>query len=260
MRPIPIGVSVRHLHLCQKDCEILFGHSKLTIQKELSQPGQFAANETVEISANGASLKKVRILGPFRDKTQVELSRSDAITLKINPPVRDSGNLEGSESVKITGPSGSLHLRGGVILAYRHIHMSPDEANAFKVKDKDLVSVSLLSKKPSQEHFAKRRVIFLDVLIRVNKNYRLDFHIDTDEANAALIFTGDLCQLESVESHHNKYVSLKEKTQRKKSLLIDELTVMEAYKNHNKIKVTTGMIITPSAKSLGSRLGILIFE
>jgi len=184
---VPVGVSNRHVHLTKEDLATLFGEGyELTVKKPLSQTGQFAAEETVTIEGPKGSISNVRILGPLRSQTQVEVSRTDAFRLGVNPPVRDSGSLEGSSGVKIIGPKGSIDLDKGVILAQRHIHMDEATAERFGVKDKDTVSVVVEG---------ERAVVFRNVLIRVRSDFVLDMHVDTDEANAAGLSNGDLVKV-----------------------------------------------------------------
>lgn len=179
---IPVGVSNRHLHLGKADMEVLFGHNKLTHYKELGQPGQYAAQETVTIVGASGVIEKVRVLGPLRDKTQVEISVSDAIKLGIAPPVRDSGILDGSAGATLVGPKGSVTLRDGVILAARHIHMHTEDAFRFGLSDGAVVKV---------QTGGSRGLTYENVVVRVNPQYSLEFHVDIDEANAAGLKTGD---------------------------------------------------------------------
>ncbi|AJG40440.1 phosphate propanoyltransferase [Thermotoga sp. RQ7] len=182
---IIVGVSNRHVHLSREDLETLFGKGyELTPVKELRQPGQYAAKETVTIVGPKGAIENVRVLGPVRKETQVEISRTDAFRLGVRPPVRDSGDLEGTPGIVIIGPNGILVKEKGVIIAKRHIHMHPKDAEYYGVKDKDIVKVIVES--------GDRRLIFDDVLIRVREDFALEFHVDTDEANAAMLNTGDL--------------------------------------------------------------------
>ncbi|MCM3089879.1 MULTISPECIES: phosphate propanoyltransferase [unclassified Cytobacillus] len=176
---IPMAVSARHCHVSQKDLEILFGTGyQLTKKADLSQPGQFAANETITIAGPRGSLEKVRILGPARNMTQVEVSRTDSFKLGLKPPLRESGNIEGSSPVTLIGPKGSLYKKEGLIIAQAHIHMNPEDAEAFGVKNGEYVKVEIEGERP---------ISFEKVLIRISPRYRLEMHIDTDEANAGLI-------------------------------------------------------------------------
>ncbi|MGB9614509.1 MAG: phosphate propanoyltransferase [Fervidobacterium sp.] len=182
--PIIAGVSNRHVHLSREDVGILFGKDyQLTPIKDLGQPGQFACKETVIIVGPKGAIEGVRVLGPERKETQVEISLTDAFKLGVMPPVRDSGDLEGTPGITIVGPKGTVVKSRGVIIAKRHIHMHTSDAEKFGVKDKDIVKV-IVEK-------GDRRLIFDDVLIRVSEKFALEFHVDTDEANAAMLKTGD---------------------------------------------------------------------
>lgn len=176
---VPIGTSNRHIHLSQGDLDTLYGENyALTYQKELSQPGQFSAQETVSLVGPKGCLERVRILGPVRKNTQVELSATDCYTLGIKPVIRDSGQHDGTPGLLIVGPLGNVELESGVMVASRHIHLHKDEAAEWSLKDGDRVRVKVQSKRP---------MIFEDVLIRVSEHYRREMHLDLDEANAALI-------------------------------------------------------------------------
>ncbi|WP_235815135.1 phosphate propanoyltransferase [Neobacillus vireti] len=180
---IPIGVSARHCHLKEKDLEILFGKGyRLTKKSDLLQPGQFAANEVVTIAGPRGSIERVRVLGPLRRVTQVEVSQTDAIKLGLNPPIRESGNLQGSSWVTIVGPKGSIYLEEGLIIAQAHIHMPSEQACQLDVKDGEYVKVEI-------DH-PIRPLSFEKVRIRISDNYVLEMHIDTDEANAGFIKSG----------------------------------------------------------------------
>ncbi|QZY54137.1 phosphate propanoyltransferase [Crassaminicella profunda] len=182
-RLVPIGVSNRHVHLRREDLDFLFGKGyELTKIKDLGQPGQFAANETVEIIGPKGSFKKVRILGPVRDATQVEVSLSDGYQLGIKPLIRESGKIENTSGILIKGPKGSVAKNCGVIAALRHIHMTPEIAKAYGVRDKEMVDV---------ETKGIRRTVFGNVLVRVSPKYSLEMHIDVDEANSSGLKNGD---------------------------------------------------------------------
>ena len=180
---VPVGISNRHIHLSASDVETLFGKGyELTPFKDLSQPGQYACKELLTII--GPSLRpieNVRVLGPVRSASQVEISRTDSFVLKVKPPVRESGDIAGSSPITIIGPKGVVALKEGCIIANRHIHMSEDEGKSFGLKDGDYVTV---------EANGERRTTFYDVQVRVNKAFRLEMHIDTDDANAAGIGNG----------------------------------------------------------------------
>lgn len=175
---IPIAVSARHIHLTQETVEALFGKGyQLTEKAPLSQPGQFACNEQVTIVGPKRQIEKVRILGPTRPKNQLEISRTDEFALGIDAPVRASGKVENTPGIKLIGPKGEYFMHDGVICAWRHIHMTPEDATIFGVEDKDIVDVSV--------NAGTRPLTFGNVLVRVSPKYKLEMHIDTDEANAA---------------------------------------------------------------------------
>ena len=174
---IPVGVSNRHIHLTREHVDILFGKGyELEKMKDLSQPGQYACKETLTIV--GPSLRpieKVRVLGPERRASQVEISRTDAYTLKVKAPVRESGKTSGSAGITIVGPCGVVKLDEGCIIANRHIHMAPEDGVRFGVSDGDTVTVDAIG---------ERRTRFYDVQVRVSPDFRLEMHVDTDDANA----------------------------------------------------------------------------
>jgi acetate kinase len=175
---IPIAISARHIHLTQEVVEQLFGAGyKLTEKAPLSQPGQFAANETVTVVGPKNKLERVRILGPCRSLNQLEISRTDEFFLGLDAPVRASGKVENTPGVKIVGTHGETILKEGVICAWRHIHMTPADAEVFGVVDGDIVEVDVNN--------GVRPLTFGNVLIRVSPSFKLEMHIDTDEANAA---------------------------------------------------------------------------
>lgn len=177
-----IGISNRHIHLSQSDANTLFGSNyQLTKMKDLSQPGQFAAEETVIIKGPKSEIAKVRVLGPYRKFSQVEILASDNFKLGTNAPLRLSGDLEGSEAIEVIGPNGTLHLNQGLIVAKRHIHMTVADAELFGVTDGQIVKV----KTPGE-----RGLVFDNVVIRVDDSFLLDMHIDIDEANAAGLGAG----------------------------------------------------------------------
>ena len=172
---IPIGISARHIHLCREDVETLFGKGYQLNKKKELMGGQFAAQECVTIIGTKLrAIENVRILGPERSKSQVEVSKTDAIKLGIHAPVRLSGDLKDSAPIALVGPKGVVYLEEGCIIARRHIHMSPADAARFEVKDKQIVKIRFES---------GRGGIFEDVPIRVDDTFTLEMHIDTDEAN-----------------------------------------------------------------------------
>jgi putative phosphotransacetylase len=179
---IPVEVSARHVHLSQQHIEILFGNDyKMTKKKDLSQLGQFQCNERVTLIGPKGVIQGVAILGPARHKTQVEISKTDARVLGVDPPVRESGQLDGSASLYIATEKAVIEARGSVIVAKRHIHMTPEDAKNFNVHDKQIVSVRVKG---------DRTVVFEDVVVRVSSHFKLNMHIDFDEANAAGCRTG----------------------------------------------------------------------
>lgn len=181
---IPVGISNRHIHLTAADVETLFGPGyTLTPLKDLSQPGQYACKETLTlVGPSMRAIEGVRVLGPVRKASQVEISATDSYQLKVNPPVRESGDTAGSAPITVIGPKGVLTLKEGCIIANRHIHMSEDDAARFGVKDGDYIDVDVTS--------GTRRTRWYDVQIRVSKDFRLEMHVDTDDANSAGIKNG----------------------------------------------------------------------
>ncbi|MFS1513119.1 phosphate propanoyltransferase [Chengkuizengella sp. SCS-71B] len=187
MKQVPVGVSARHIHLSQEHIAILFGKENgLSVKKDLSQPGQFAANETVRIEGPKKSLDKVRILGPARKESQLEISKTDSFYLGVQPPVRESGDIIGTPGIKVVGPAGEVELDKGVIIAARHIHFHTSDAEKWGIQNKQLLKVRVNGERP---------LIFEDVIARVADNYALDMHIDTDEANAAGINTCETAEI-----------------------------------------------------------------
>jgi putative phosphotransacetylase len=188
---IPIGVSNRHVHVSQEDLEKLFGSGYvLTKKSELKQPGQFAANETVTIRGPKGEFEKVRILGPVREKSQVEVSLTDSFRLGVKAPIKESGDIDNTPGLEIAGPCGCVKIQQGTIVALRHIHMTPEWAEKMGVKDKEIVEVETLG---------ERRGVLGDVLIRVSNKSAFEMHIDLDEANACCLTNNDCVIL-----HKNK--------------------------------------------------------
>ena len=182
-KEVLVETSARHVHVTQADLETLFGAGyELTKKKDLSQPGQFACEERVQVIGSKGSFPKVSILGPVRPETQVELSASDARSIGVVAPCRESGDLEGSGSCKIVGPAGEIEIEKGVIVAKRHIHATPEDAEKYGIEDKQIVSVKVETD--------GRSLVFGDVIVRVSPKYALAMHIDTDESNAAFAAPG----------------------------------------------------------------------
>ena len=183
---LPIALSNKHIHLSQADVDVLFGQGyELTHKKDLSQPGQYACEEMVEVVGPKGSTK-MRVLGPTRPESQVEVSLADARALGLAVPVRQSGDVAGTPGCKLVGPKGEVELESGVIVAARHIHMSLEDAEKFGVKDKDIVSVQTTG---------ERALLFNNVLVRANAAFALEMHVDLDEGNAAGVKNGDLVEL-----------------------------------------------------------------
>jgi len=177
---ILVEVSARHLHLCKQDLETLFGAgAQLHNRRELSQPGQYVCEERIDLVGPKNTLKGVSVLGPLRPATQIEVSLTDARTLGIAVPVRESGVLDGSAGCTIVGPAGKVELKQGLIAAKRHIHISPEDAAKQGVADKEIVEVKLTT--------PERSLTFGDVVVRINKDFNTSMHLDTDEAHAASV-------------------------------------------------------------------------
>ncbi len=185
--PVPVGVSARHVHLTQEHVEALFGKGYHLTKKNELMGGQYAANELVTIvGIKLRAIENVRILGPVRKASQVEISSTDTIKLGIKAPIRESGDIKGSAPIAIVGPKGVVYLEEGCIIAKRHIHMSPKDAKAAGLRNGATVSVKAEN---------ERGTIFNHVQIRVEDSFTLEMHIDTDEANAAKIVTGDTVRI-----------------------------------------------------------------
>lgn len=173
-----VETSARHVHLTKKAAEILFGKNyKLTLKKDLSQPGQYACNEKVDIVGSKSTIKNVSIIGPERKYVQVEVSLTDARKLGIDAPIRESGDLEHSAGCTLVGPKGSLEIKKGLIVSKRHLHATPTDAENLNVKNGEIIWVKIEN--------PERTTIFGDVVVRISSDYSLAMHIDTDEANAA---------------------------------------------------------------------------
>jgi putative phosphotransacetylase len=184
---IPVNMSNRHIHVSKEHLEILFGEGhELTNIKDLSQPGQFACDERVDIVGPKSTLKDVRILGPVRPNTQVEISMYDARTMGVEGMVRASGNIQGTPGCTVVGPKGKVELKEGVIVAARHIHLHTSDSERFGLKDKDVVKVRIGD---------ERALVLENVIVRVHLTYAMDMHIDIEEGNAAGIKNGVLGEI-----------------------------------------------------------------
>lgn len=184
---IKIGVSQRHVHLSRKDLDTLFGEGYELTKKKTLMGREFASNEVVTlVGPSLRAIENVRVLGPVRKNTQVEISRTDTFLLKVSPPVRPSGEIEGSERIVLVGPKGSVYLKEGVIIANRHIHLTPEYAKEHDLQDNDYVDVLVEGIKPTK---------FYDVQIRVREDFNTEMHIDTDDANSTGLKNGALVKI-----------------------------------------------------------------
>ena len=180
---IKIGVSARHVHLSREDLDTLFGEGYELTPKKMLMGGQYAAEECVTlVSPSLRAIEGVRVLGPVRKNSQIEISRTDTFKLKVSPPVRPSGDIKGSAAISLVGPKGSVFLNEGCIIANRHIHMTPADAQSYGIKDNDIVDVEIENSKPTR---------FYNVQVRVHEEFETEMHIDTDDANACALKTGD---------------------------------------------------------------------
>ena len=186
-KKLPIALSNRHVHLSKNDLEVLFGEGyQLTKTKDLSQPGQFACEEKIDLVGPKSTIKGVRILGPTRPETQLEISVTDAFKLGVSPEVRNSGDIDGTPGAKLVGPKGEVEIDDGLIVAARHIHMHTSDGEEFGVGDKDMVKIRV---------GGPRGLIFNNVLVRVADSYALEMHVDIEEGNAAGVKNGELVEL-----------------------------------------------------------------
>lgn len=184
---LPIALSNRHVHLSQKDLNILFGEGyELTRTKDLSQPGQYACEEKIDVVGPKSAIKGVRILGPTRPETQLEISVTDAFKLGVSPEIRNSGDIENTPGGKLVGPKGEVEIHNGLIVAARHIHMHTSDGEKFDVKDKDMVQIKI---------DGPRGLVFDNVLVRVADSYALEMHVDIEEGNAAGVKNGEVVEL-----------------------------------------------------------------
>ncbi len=176
-KKVKVEISARHIHLTKEDFEKLFGiGAELTVRKELSQPGMFAANETIDVKDDEFEMKKVRIVGPIRNYTQIEMTETEARNFRINPPLRLSGNIKDTPGITVIGPKGTIDIKEGVIIPKRHVHMTPEDAAEINIKDGESLKVKIEG---------ERGLVFDNVIARVDKTYSWAAHIDTDEGNSA---------------------------------------------------------------------------
>ncbi|MGE6414158.1 phosphate propanoyltransferase [Planococcus kocurii] len=248
----PIDVSARHIHLSQEHLEVLFGKGyELTKKIDLSQPNQFAANETVVIAGPKGSIERVRVLGPARALTQVEVSFTDAFKLGVKAPIRESGDVAGSAAFTVIGPKGSLNLEEGLIVAQAHIHMEPKDAARLNVSNNEFVNVEVDGNRP---------ITFRKVKIRVSDRYRLEMHIDTDEANAGFIGKGAIGRIirsgeesspTDAREEIREILVNKQYLFKKKLLSKDDLREIE----ESEILIEKGTIVTALAYDVARELG-----
>ena len=184
---VSIGVSNRHVHLTKEHLSVLFGEDyELEKKNDLTQPGQYASTSLVTLKTNKSEINNVRVLGPVRNYTQVEISKTDAYKLGLNPPVRNSGDLEGSEAITIVGPNGTVHVNECCIIAARHIHILPEQLKVYGLEGREKVNVKLSGEKGG---------IITNVYLKVSDKYFFELHLDTDDANAHLIKNGDIGEI-----------------------------------------------------------------
>nr|WP_129596555.1 phosphate propanoyltransferase [Anaerophilus nitritogenes] len=184
---VPVGLSNKHIHLSKEHINILFGEGhELTPMKDLGQPAQFACDEKVDIVGSKGTLKGVRVLGPARAQTQIEISLADGFVLGVKAPIKASGDLAGTPGAKIVGPKGEVDLKEGVIVAARHLHMHTSDGEKFGIKDKDIVKIKV---------DGERGMIFENVLARVGDTHALELHVDMDEGNAAAMKNGQMVEV-----------------------------------------------------------------
>ena len=183
---VQVGVSNRHLHLTEEAYKILCGDKKIEVLRPINQPGMFASTDTFTIKTEKSEIPNVRLLGPFREYNQVEISRTDAYKLGVNPPIRTSGDLDGSGAITIIGPNGELHLDEGLIIADRHIHLTPDMKKFYGLEGKDKVKVLVGGEKGG---------VMFNVDLKVSDEAYFEMHLDTDDANAFNLKQGDIVEI-----------------------------------------------------------------
>ena len=234
---VKIGVSNRHVHLSAADQQTLFGGAALTPARELTQPGQFAAAQTVAVQGPKGKIDSVRIVGPARGDTQLEIAVSDASILGVDPPVAASGNLGNSiGGVTLVGPAGRVELRRGVIIAARHLHLSPSDARRWGLREGDLLTVKCGA--------VSRAITFHDVLVRSGDGHATELHLDADEARAAGVKTGDVANVTAWRTPGSN-----------KRRLVTERDVMMLARAGERIP--SDALLTPSARDRASALGLL---
>ena len=243
----PVAVSARHVHLSKQDFQQLFGTGKtMTRVKNLSQPGQFACEEKVELLGPKGTIKNVRVLGPERKETQVEISVSDSFVLGLKPEIRMSGDINGTPGCILSGPEGKITLKQGVIVAARHVHMSEKQAISYGIKDGDMISI----KTP-----LPREGIIGGIIVRVADNFDLEVHLDTDEANGNGILYGTILEKETVKANNLTGQKLDHSGQTFE--LITERDINNALARGEKtLYYTAGGLISPAAADRAKEKGI----
>lgn len=249
---VPVGVSNRHVHLSLEHVRALFGpEASLSRLRDLSQPGQFVAGETVQLAGPNGALTHVRVLGPPRRETQVEVCRTDAYRLGLRPPVRDSGELEGTPGAVLLGPAGTVVLARGVILAARHIHLTPDEAGRLGLHDRQQVDVEVTG---------PRAGVMRRVLVRVSDRFVFELHVDTDEANAYSLQNGDTAWL--LPPFHLPPPALGSATDEAPPevalALVTERDVAGAAARNGRLILQPGALVTPLARDAAHDLKVAL--
>lgn len=247
---IPVGVSNRHMHLTREVMDKLFGSgSELTVYRDLLQRGEFASEQSVEMVGSKGKFASVRILGPLRTRMQVEISRTDAYHLGIHPPVGKFAALPKGESITLKGPAGSVTLTENIMISRRHIHINPEQAAEIGVKDQDTVFVAPAEQ--SGDDPAESRIMIMgNVLIRVKDTFLAQLHIDTDEANAAGLKSGDSVFV--VQSSLGLYTEMPGKR------VITENDVRQAIARKQRIRIKSETIVTPAARDLGKDKNVFV--
>jgi len=239
---IPVGVTNRHFHISRDHLDLLFGPGyELTVLRPITQRGQFAAEETLAVEGPKGRIDEIRIVGPVRPQTQLEIAPSDARRLGITPPVRYSGSLSGSAGGRVIGPRGVVELSEGIIIPQRHIHADPQTAARLGVADGDRVYVAPVQQGAADPTTESRTLIFANVLVRVDPTFVLDFHIDVDEANASGLKTGDVVALLGREPRLDS----------PQGRWITERDVWQAILQKRKIRLGSNTRVTPAAWDLG---------
>ncbi len=247
-KTIPVGISNRHFHLSRHDLDRLFGVGyELSKLRDITQIGQFAAQETLDVIGPSGTITGVRIVGPLRERTQLELAASDAHVLGISPPVRYSGDLDGSACVRLRGPAGEIDLHEGVIIPIRHLHLSPQDAREFGLSNGARVRIAPAQRPQFDTRNEPRPIVFDNVLVRVSPTFVAEFHIDIDEANASGLRNGDPVRI----------IGLSELDRMARKSVITEREVREAIRRGTRIRAAAGTLITPAAKDLAREHGIL---